>query len=101
MVSIPKNRVLVTSLNAETRRLSTRRSITIVLNVSWCLLQNHALIFTEITEFGPNFFICFYRPVKNIRRTRNTMRHPQIIINPQVTTISRTPRLQSKDQQLF
>jgi hypothetical protein len=59
------DRTLVTSRNAGTRRLSTRRFIhisMISLALFWALFNIHALIFIQIVQFGPNKFVCYYQP---------------------------------------
>ncbi|CAF1222515.1 unnamed protein product [Rotaria sordida] len=56
---------LVTSPNAGTRKLSTRRLIAtsmISIGLFWILFHIHALIFMGILQFDPNYFVCFYQP---------------------------------------
>ncbi|CAF0793164.1 unnamed protein product [Adineta steineri] len=59
------DRVLVTSPNAGTRRRSTRRLtiINIIIVCSfWAVFHIHALIFTQIVQYGTNYFVCIYQP---------------------------------------
>ena len=59
------DRTLITSGNARIRKRSTSRSVKvsmIFLGTFWLLAESHALIFTDIVEFGYNYFVCFYRP---------------------------------------
>ncbi|UJR06867.1 hypothetical protein I4U23_011156 [Adineta vaga] len=59
------DRTLVTSPNALTRRLSTRRLIVISIIVTclfWAIFHVHALIYIRILQYGPDYFICFHEP---------------------------------------
>ena len=59
------DRTLVTSTKAGTRKLSTRRLVfisMISLGLFWMVFHIHALIFMEIQQFGPNYFVCYYQP---------------------------------------
>jgi hypothetical protein len=127
------DRTLVTSPNAGTRRLSTRRFITISmisLALFWTLFSIHALIFTQILQYGPNYFVCYYQPggyttfitfyslvingvlppalmasfgcwtVKNLSRIHR-VRHDSRATNTTVVVVGRSHTLQSKDQQLI
>ena len=126
------DRTLITSPNAGTRKLSTRRLITtsmISIAAFWMLCHIHALIFTQIVEFVPNYFVCYYQPglyttimtylspvmngclppllmaifgfwtVKSVRQVRRIRPHFGAT-NTVVTTVGRQHTLQSKDQQL-
>ena len=58
------DRTFITSPNAGTRKLSTRRLIyisTIGIAVFWILFHVHALIFTEILQFGPDYYVCYFQ----------------------------------------
>jgi hypothetical protein len=127
------DRTLITSRNAETRNLSSRRLITtsmIGLALFWMVIHIHALIFTELVQYGPNYFVCYFQPgtyntvipyvslvttgclplllmivfafwtVKNVRQVRRPI-HPPGPINTAVTVVGRQHTLQSKDQQLI
>ena len=57
------DRVLITSLNVQTRRRSTRRlAFVSIFSVTlfWLIGHNHALVFTSILQRGPNYFICAF-----------------------------------------
>ncbi|UJR29680.1 hypothetical protein I4U23_017228 [Adineta vaga] len=57
------DRTLVTSPNASTRKLSTRRLIVItiiVICLFWAIFHVHALIHMQILQYGPDYFICYY-----------------------------------------
>jgi len=59
------DRILVTSRNVHTRQRSTRRLAYLCLIIGtlfWAIFHCHALIFTEIIEQSPNYFICYYQP---------------------------------------
>jgi hypothetical protein len=127
------DRTLVTSPNAGTRRLSTRRFITISmisLALIWALFSIHTSIFTQILQYGPNYFVCYYQPgayttfitfyslvingvlppalmtlfgcwtVKNVSRIHR-VRHDSRANNTTVVVVGRPRTLQSKDQQLI
>jgi hypothetical protein len=57
------DRVLVTSRNARTRKRSTHRLAYICIisgTIFWSLYHIHALIFSNIIEILPNYFICYF-----------------------------------------
>ncbi|CAF3733723.1 unnamed protein product [Adineta steineri] len=57
------DRVLITSRNALTRQRSTHRFAYICIisgTIFWMLFHIHALILTDIIEFLPNYFICYF-----------------------------------------
>jgi hypothetical protein len=59
------DRTLITSPNAATRKHSTRRLVIIsmiIIGLFWVIFNIHALIFTDILQFGPNYFVCYYQP---------------------------------------
>ncbi|CAF0967812.1 unnamed protein product [Adineta steineri] len=59
------DRTMITSRNANTRKRSTRRLIFICIisiAIFWALFHIHALIFAQILEEGPNYFVCYYQP---------------------------------------
>ncbi|CAF0830343.1 unnamed protein product [Adineta steineri] len=126
------DRTLITSPNAGTRQRSTRRLIIISMigiSLFWMIFESHALIFTEILELGPDYFICYYQPgiytvfmsyhafivngilptllmiifgcwtVKNIR-TVNRVRPETNSIGIRNITVIRPVIVRSKDQQL-
>ncbi|CAF0735204.1 unnamed protein product [Adineta steineri] len=127
------DRTLVTSRKTGTRKLSTRRLIrisVISITIFWLLFHIHALIFTQILQYGPNFFACYYQPgtytkfmtfsslllngtlpplfmgifglwtVRNIRKVNRGIR-PASLTNTGNMTIGRPRILRSKDQQLI
>ncbi|CAF1476730.1 unnamed protein product [Adineta steineri] len=127
------DRTLVTSRNAATRKLSTRRlaSVSVIcIAVFWLLFHIHALIFTQIVQYGPSYFVCYYQPgtyttimafymvlvngilppllmgilglwtVRNIRGV-NRGRHPDSLTNTGIMVIGRPRIIRSKDQQLI
>jgi len=127
------DRILITSPNAGIRKLSTRRLITISMisiAVFWMVFHIHALIFTEILQFGPNYFVCYYQPgayttfmtyyalvingvlppllmaifgfwtVKNVRGVLRTKPHSRAM-NAAAIVVGRQYTLQSKDHQLI
>ncbi|CAF1097103.1 unnamed protein product [Adineta steineri] len=127
------DRVLVTSPNAGTRRRSTRRLtiINIIIVCSfWAVFHIHALIFTQIVQYGTNYFVCIYQPgeyavfityyslvvigclppalmtifgcwtVKNIRQI-SRVKHDASTRGAGSVVIGRSHTLQSKDQQLI
>ncbi|CAF1418079.1 unnamed protein product [Adineta steineri] len=127
------DRVLITSPNAGTRRLSTRRLmvISIIFICSfWMVFHIHALIFTQIIQYGINYFVCIYQSgeyatfityyllvvtgclppavmaifgfwtVKNIRQI-SRVKHNAGTITTVTVVIGRSHTLQSKDQQLI
>jgi hypothetical protein len=126
-------RTLITSPNVGTRRRSTRRLVSIdmiIIALFWILFHINALIFTEILQFGPNYFVCYYQPgsyttfmtyyslvingilpplslsifgfwtIKNIHRVRRATHHSDSM-NTRTIVIGRPHVLQSKDQQLI
>ncbi|CAF0855464.1 unnamed protein product [Adineta steineri] len=127
------DRVLVTSPNAGTRRRSSRR-LTIINIIGicsfWMVFHVHALIFTQIIQYGTNYFVCIYQPgdyttfityysltvngclppalmiifgcwtVKNIRQIRR-VKHNASTRGAGSVVIGRSHTLQSKDQQLI
>ena len=59
------DRIFVTSPNARTRRLSTRRlALICIISITliWALFHIHALILTSIQELTPNYFVCYFQP---------------------------------------
>jgi len=133
MILASIDRTLITSPNAGTRKLGTRRLIStsmIGIALIWMVLHIHALIFMQIIQYGPNYFVCYYQPgayttfmnyfslvmtgclppllmgifgfwtVKNVRQVRRT-RHHSGSMNTVVTVVSRQYTLHSKDQQLI
>jgi len=127
------DRTLITSPNAGTRKLSTGRLTTISIisiAVFWLVVHIHALILTEILQYGPNYFFCYYQPgiyttimtyyalvingvlppllmaifglwaVKNVRGVRRAKPHSRPT-NTAVTVVGRQYILQSKDRQLM
>ena len=102
----------------------------ISIAIFWILFHIHALIFTEILQFGPNYFVCYYQPgtyttlttyfavvmngclppllmvifgfltVKNVRQVQRTRRH-SISRNAVITMVGRQYTIHSKDQQLI
>ncbi|CAF1438750.1 unnamed protein product [Adineta steineri] len=127
------DRTLVTSSKANTQKLSSRRLILISLislGLFWMIFHIHALIFMEIEQFGPNYFVCYYRSgaytifityylllingllppltmailgfvtVNNIRRVGRAALRIEAI-NGTTVTIGRNHTLQSKDHQLI
>lgn len=127
------DRTLITSSNTVTRRFSSRRLIGICMisiALFWILFHIHALILTEILQFGPNYFVCFYQPgayttfmtyyslvingslppllmiifglwtVKNIRQVRRAIHHANSM-NTRTIIIGRAHVVQSKDRQLI
>jgi hypothetical protein len=57
------DRILITSPNALTRQKSTRRLAYACLGggtLFWALFHSHALILSNITQIGPNIFLCYY-----------------------------------------
>jgi hypothetical protein len=127
------DRVLITSHNAGTRKRSTRRLIFISMigiGLFWMLVQIHTLIFMEILQFGPGYFVCYYQPgvytivmtyhsliitgflppllmaifgfwtVRNVRGIRRVTR-PSNTVNTGNVAIGRPHAIQSKDQQLI
>jgi hypothetical protein len=57
------DRILITSPNALTRQKSTRRLAYACLGggtLFWALFHSHALILSNITQVGPNIFLCYY-----------------------------------------
>ena len=126
------DRVLITSPNAGTRRRSTRRLIAISMigiGIFWMIIQIHAWIFTEILQYGPDYFVCFCQPgiyttvmtyhsfivlgtlpallmtifgfwtVKNIRQL-GPARRPPNTMNTGNVVIGRPYAFQPKDRQL-
>ncbi|CAF0849956.1 unnamed protein product [Adineta steineri] len=127
------DRTLLTSSNATTRQRSTRRA-TIISIISICLFWTvfhvHAWIFTQILEYGPNYFVCFNQPgaytvfityysltingilppalmtifgcwtVKNIRQARRIGQR-LTAVHTGIIAVGRSHILQSKDQQLI
>ncbi len=127
------DRTLITSSNARIRKFSRRRLITvsiISIAVFWMVFHIHALILTEILQFGPNYFVCYYQPgayttfmtyyalvingvlppvlmaifgfwtVKNVRAVRRAKPHSRAM-NAAVIVVGRQYTLQSKDHQLI
>ncbi|CAF1232855.1 unnamed protein product [Adineta steineri] len=127
------DRVLITSPNAGTRRRSTRRLMIIsMIGVCsfWMVFHVHALIFTQIVQYGTNYFVCVYQPgdyttfityysvvvngclppvlmtifgcwtVKNVRQIRRVRPHVSTRTTGAVV-VGRPDTLQSKDQQLI
>ncbi|CAF1090810.1 unnamed protein product [Adineta steineri] len=127
------DRTFITSPNANTRRFSTRRLITIsmiCISIFWLLFMSHALIFTEIVQFAPGYFVCYYQPglyttlmsyqsisimgvippllmaifglwtVRNIRRVQRPAQHSRAV-DTGVIVIGQLHALHSKDQQLI
>ena len=59
------DRTLVTSLNARMRQLSNRYFMykcVFIVTLFWILFHIHALIYTTILQYGPNYFICYFQP---------------------------------------
>ncbi|CAF1097263.1 unnamed protein product [Adineta steineri] len=127
------DRVLVTSPNAGTRRRSTRRLMFISIIgmcLFWSVFHIHALIFTQIVQYGTNYFVCIRQPgvysefvtyyslvvtgclpptlmaifgfwaVKNIRQMRR-VRHNASTIGTGTVVVGGAHTLRSKDQQLI
>ena len=125
------DRILVTSPNALTRRRSTQRLASICIisgTLFWVLFHTHALIMTNIVQFGPNYFVCYFQPgiylsfvgyysiieeilvmlfmiicgawpIKNIRNTRRTRVAPSLSVSG--NTLGGGPfSTSSKDRQL-
>lgn len=58
------DRLLITSRNALTRRRSTHRlayECILIGTIFWALFHSHALIFTNITEILPHYFLCNFQ----------------------------------------
>ena len=127
------DRTLFSSPNARTRRRNTRRLVIIsitCLALFWTLIHIHALFFTQILQFGANYFVCSYQlgaytvfitfyslvingslppvfmalfgylTVKNIRRIGHVTHHSRAT-NIGVVVIVRPQNIQSKDRQLI
>jgi hypothetical protein len=127
------DRALVTSRNAGTRKRSTRRLVIVCLislGLFWTLFHIHALIYINILQFGPDYFVCYFQPgayttfityyslffvgifppllmtifgvrtVKNIRQVRHVTHHSHVSIIV-TTTVSRAFTVPSKDRQLI
>jgi hypothetical protein len=59
------DRILITSSNASTRRVSTRRLAYICIigaTLFWALFHIHALILVDIIQLGPNYYVCYFQP---------------------------------------
>jgi hypothetical protein len=59
------DRTFITSSKVRTRQWSNRKFICkciIGLTVFWILFHIHALILTNIIQFGPNYFLCYFNP---------------------------------------
>lgn len=59
------DRVLITSPNAATRQRSTRRLVITCLigtTVFFVVVEIHGLLFMQILQYGPAYFVCFYQP---------------------------------------
>jgi hypothetical protein len=126
------DRILVTSRNALTRQRSTRRlayTCIILGTLFWALFHSHALIWTTITEIGPNIFLCYFEAgvyltfigyysiieeilafllmlicglwsIRNIRKIRRVRAAPDLSISR--TTVEGNAHLtSSKDRQLI
>ncbi|UJR12020.1 hypothetical protein I4U23_016198 [Adineta vaga] len=127
------DRTLITSSNASTRKLSTSRFIIttiIVICLFWAIFHVHALIYVQILQYGPDYFICYHQPgayttfvsyyslfingllppvlmltfgcwtVKNIRRIRLATFHTGTT-NLNVGVIGRPQILQRRDRQMI
>jgi hypothetical protein len=58
------DRILITSPNARTRRRSTPHFACMCIifgTLFWVLFHSHALILTNITQLGPNYFLCYFQ----------------------------------------
>ena len=58
------DRSLVTSPNARTRQLSTRRLAYVCLTIGtvfWLVFHSHAIIFGTILQMGPTSFVCYFQ----------------------------------------
>ncbi|CAF0951704.1 unnamed protein product [Adineta ricciae] len=59
------DRTLITSSNVATRKRSTPRMIIItliILLLFYAVVEIHGLLFMEILQHGPDYFVCFYQP---------------------------------------
>ena len=127
------DRTLITSRNVNTRQRSTRRLIFICIisiTIFWILFHIHALIFAQILQVGPNYFVCYYQPgayttfityyslvingiippflpilfgIQTLKNTSQLGRNtdPVKSLNVGSITVGRAHIVQSKDQQLI
>ncbi|CAF0853603.1 unnamed protein product [Adineta steineri] len=127
------DRTLITSKNVETRQRSTRRLIItslISLILFYAIVEIHGLLFMEILQYGPNYFVCFYQPgtyttfmgyhalivngfippllmaifgLWTVKNVRNVQRRLPIThaTNREHVNIGRSYVIQSKDRQLI
>jgi hypothetical protein len=59
------DRTLITSRNAGTRKRSTRRlALTGIIGLAlfWMIFHVHALIYMNIFQYGPDYFVCIFSP---------------------------------------
>ncbi|CAF4105932.1 unnamed protein product [Adineta steineri] len=127
------DRTFITSPNANTRRFSTRRLIIISMirvSVFWLLFMSHGLIFSQIIQFAPGYFVCYCQPglysiliayqsisilgvipplvmtifgfltVRNIRGIQRPAQHSRAV-DTGVIAVGQLHALHSKDQQLI
>ncbi|UJR19566.1 hypothetical protein I4U23_022696 [Adineta vaga] len=133
MILASIDRSIVTSRDAGIRKRSTScLAITciIVLALFWMIFHIHAFIFTEIIQFGPNMFLCYFQPgnytvfmtyysllfnaiippllmimfglwtIKNVSTVHNNV-HPTGLLMNASTNMGRRHIIHSKDHQLM
>lgn len=127
------DRTLITSPNVRTRQRSTCRLMAVCslsVGIFWPLENLHAWFFTDILQFGPGYFVCFYRPglynsivsyhavivngilpslllivfgcwtVRNVRQIRKPALQPRSTEHS-AASVHRPHMIQSKDRQLI
>ncbi|CAF1230547.1 unnamed protein product [Adineta ricciae] len=128
------DRTFITSSNIRIRKLTTRRmmiTISIAMCLFWTLAHTHALLFTEIHQIEPDYFVCTCQQgtyiifitcyvviingvlppilmtifscltVRNIHRLRRMQRSSRISSNTRTITVGKSYSLQSKDHQFI
>lgn len=127
------DRTLFTSPNVRIRQRSTCRLVAICslsIGFFWLLVNIHAWFFTEILQFGPGYFVCFYQAglyniimsyyaaiingmlppilltifgwltIRNIQKIRGPAVHSRTT-DRSTTGVNRPYTIQSKDRQLI
>ena len=127
------DRTLITSRSARIRQLSTRRLAlisVITITLFWLILHIHGWFFIDLLQYGPNYFVCYYRPgvytifitmyslsisgilllslmiifgilsIRNIRQL-NRNTNNSTAINNGCVAVGRSHTSQSKDRQLI
>ncbi len=105
------DRTLITPSSAGIRKHSSRRLVgisMISIALFWILFHIHALIFMEILQYGPNYFVCFYQSSTYTTfmtyyslLINGTLINHSNSMNTRTVVIGRPQVLQSKDQQLI